>query len=34
MAIEDVEEEEAAPTATAAHPHVSYEDVDEGGDKA
>ena len=28
MAIEDVEEDEAAPAATAAHPTVSYEDAD------
>ena len=28
MAIEDVEEDEATPAATAAHPTVSYEDAD------
>ncbi len=33
MAIEDVEEDEAAPAATAAHPTVSYEDAD-ADDKA
>jgi DNA-directed RNA polymerase subunit omega len=34
MGIEDVDEDEAGPGATAAHPNVSYEDVDEDGDKA
>jgi DNA-directed RNA polymerase subunit omega len=34
MEIEDTDEEEAPPGATAAHPNVSYEDVDEDADKA
>src|SRR4029079_19565727 len=29
MGIEDTDEEEASPSAIAAHPNVSYEDVDE-----
>ena len=34
MGIEDTEEEEATPGATASHPSVSYEDVDVDSDKA
>ena len=34
MGIDEADEDEATPGATAAHPSVSYEDVDEDADKA